>query len=174
MASELLACGLIRDIPDFPQKGILFKDITPVLQNPQAFCEVIDRLCGFAESVSPDIIVGIESRGFILGAPMALKLGKGFVPVRKVGKLPHKTVKCEYALEYGTSAVEMHSDAVLPGQRVLIVDDLLATGGTSAASVTLVEELGGVVAGIAFMIELEFLNGRTALGGYKVESLIKY
>ncbi|MHB1455753.1 MAG: adenine phosphoribosyltransferase [Armatimonadota bacterium] len=174
MASELLACRLIRDIPDFPHKGIIFKDITPVLQNHQAFSEVIDRLSDFAESVTPDIIVGIESRGFILGAPMALKLGKGFVPVRKIGKLPHKTVKCEYALEYGTSAVEMHRDAVLPGQRVLIVDDLLATGGTSAASVTLVEELGGVVAGIAFMIELEFLDGRTALEGYKVESLIKY
>lgn len=174
MTSELLACSIIRDIPDFPQKGIIFKDITPVLQNPTAFSEVIDRLCSFAETVSPDLIIGIESRGFIFGAPIALKLGKGFIPVRKVGKLPHKTVKCEYALEYGTSAVEMHSDAVAPGQRVLIIDDLLATGGTSAASVTLVEELGGVVAGIAFMIELEFLKGRSVLAGYEVESLIKF
>lgn len=174
MPPELLACCLIRDIPDFPQKGIIFKDITPVLQDPKAFSEVIDRIAEFAEKVSPDVIVGIESRGFILGAPVAVKTGKGFIPARKVGKLPHDTVKCEYALEYGTSAVEMHRDAIRPGQRALIVDDLLATGGTASASVRLVEELGGVVAGIAFLIELEFLDGRSMLPGYEIESLIKY
>ncbi|MHB0999485.1 MAG: adenine phosphoribosyltransferase [Armatimonadota bacterium] len=174
MVAELMALDLIRDIPDFPKPGIIFKDITPVLQNPEAFAEVIDGLAEYADKVQPDLIVGVESRGFIFGAPVALKLGKGFVPVRKIGKLPYETIQCEYALEYGTSIVEMHKDAVKPGQKVLIIDDLLATGGTAAASAKLVEELGGKVAGIAFLIELEFLKGRSMLNGYNVESFIKY
>ena len=169
-----LAERLIRDVPDFPKEGIIFKDITPVLQDHAAFAEVIDRLCEYAAEVKPDLIVGVESRGFILGSPVALRLGKGFVPVRKIGKLPHDTIKREYALEYGTNAVEMHRDAVAPGQRVLIVDDLLATGGTAAASAGLVEELGGQVVGIAFLIELQFLNGRDVLSDYPVKSFITY
>lgn len=174
MSAGLLAESLIRDIPDFPKEGIIFKDITPVLQDPKAFAEVIDRIHEFAVDKKPDIVVGIESRGFILGAPLALKLEKGFVPVRKIGKLPHDTISCEYALEYGTNAVEMHRDAITPGQRVLIVDDLLATGGTAAASAHLVEELGGQVVGIIFLIELGFLDGRKALGDYEIKSFIKY
>ena len=172
--AELLALGLIRDIPDFPQPGIVFKDITPVLQHPEAFGQVIGAMADYARSKKPDVIVGIESRGFILGAPVALALDKGFVPVRKIGKLPHETVQCEYALEYGTAAVEMHKDAVRPGQRVLIVDDLLATGGTAAAAARLVEELGGQVVGMIFLIELGFLNGRSQLPAYDVKSLITY
>lgn len=173
-ATELMALGLIRDIPDFPKPGIIFKDITPVLQNPEAFAEIIDGMADYALSKKADVVVGVESRGFVLGSPVALKLGKGFVPVRKVGKLPHETIQCEYALEYGTSVVEIHKDAITPGQRVLIVDDLLATGGTAAASVKLVEELGGQVAGIVFLIELAFLNGREKLPGYDVKSFITY
>jgi len=174
MVAKLLAESLIRDIPDFPKEGIIFKDITPVLQDPKAFAEVIDRIDEFAAELKPDLVVGIESRGFILGMPVAMKLEKGFVPVRKIGKLPHDTIKCEYALEYGTSTVEMHRDAITPGQRVLIVDDLLATGGTAAASAKLVEELGGQVVGIVFLIELGFLEGRKALGDYEIKSFIKY
>lgn len=172
--SNLLAQTLIRDIPDFPQPGIIFKDITPVLQHPEAFGQVIDGMVDYAKSKKADVVVGIESRGFILGAPVALALGKGFVPVRKVGKLPHETIQCEYALEYGTAAVEMHKDAVAPGQRVVIVDDLLATGGTAAAAARLVEELGGQVVGIVFLIELSFLNGRSQLPAYDVKSFITY
>ena len=174
MVAELMATSLIRDIPDFPKQGIIFKDITPVLQHPEAFAEVVEGIADYAAKLKPDVIVGIESRGFILGAPVALKLGKGFVPIRKIGKLPHETIQCEYALEYGTSAVEMHRDAVEAGQRVLIVDDLLATGGTAAASARLVEELGGHVAGIVFLVELAFLKGREKLGGYEVKSFIIY
>lgn len=174
MIEELTATSLIRDIPDFPKEGIIFKDITPVLQDPRAFGEVIDRIEEYASELQPDIIVGIESRGFVLGAPLAVKMGKGFVPVRKVGKLPHDTIKCEYSLEYGTNAVEMHRDAVSPGQRVLIVDDLLATGGTAAASARLVEELGGKVVGVVFLIELGFLNGREQLQDYSIKSFITY
>ena len=170
----MMAASLIRDIPDFPKEGIIFKDITPVLQHPHAFAEVIRKMTDYAAGRKPDIVVGIESRGFVLGPPIALRLGKGFIPVRKIGKLPHETIQCEYALEYGTSAVEMHRDAIIPGQRVLIVDDLLATGGTAAASARLVEELGGKVAGIVFLIELAFLDGRSKLSGYDVKSLITY
>jgi adenine phosphoribosyltransferase len=171
---QLLALGLIRDIPDFPKPGIVFKDITPVLQHPEAFGQVIGAMADYARSKKPDVIVGIESRGFILGAPVALALDKGFVPVRKIGKLPHETVQCEYALEYGTAAVEMHKDAVSPGQRVIIIDDLLATGGTAAAAARLVEELGGQVVGMVFLIELGFLNGRSQLPSCDVKSLITY
>lgn len=174
MTNELKAAALVRDIPDFPKKGIIFKDITPVLQDPEAFGEVVDLMCDYAVSRHPDVISGIESRGFILGAPIALMLGLPFVPIRKVGKLPSKTVKCEYELEYGTSAVEMHADAVECGQRVLIIDDLLATGGTAAASAKLIEELGGKVAGFSFLIELAFLSGRDKLKGYDSKALIKY
>lgn len=174
MAAELHAARLIRDIPDFPKPGIIFKDITPVLQNADALAEVIDVMADYARSRKPDVVVGIESRGFILGSPIALRLGTGFVPVRKIGKLPHETVQCEYALEYGTAAVEMHRDAIQPGQRVLIVDDLLATGGTARASARLVEELGGVVAGFVFLVELTFLNGRAQLADYDVKSFVTY
>jgi adenine phosphoribosyltransferase len=174
MNKELLAAKLIRDIPDFPQKGVIFKDITPVLQNSEAFAQVIEQISTCANSLNVDAVVGIESRGFIFGSPVALKLGKGFIPVRKVGKLPYHTIKREYALEYGTNAVEMHSDAISPGQRVVIIDDLLATGGTASAAIQLVEELGGIVAGLIFLIELEFLDGRSLLNGYNVESFIKY
>ncbi len=172
--SELLAVGLIRDIPDFPKPGIMFKDITPVLSDAAALAEVIDRLTSFARVIEPDVVVGIESRGFLLGVPVALNLGIGFVPVRKLGKLPYKTISEEYALEYGTNTVEIHADAITPGQRVLIVDDLLATGGTASAAARLVEKLGGEVAGFQFLVELAFLPGRIPLSKYPVEALVRY
>ena len=166
--SELLGASLIRDIPDFPQSGILFKDITPLLSDPAAFQEVLDRFAEHAQALAPDIIAGIESRGFLFGAPLAPALGLGFVPIRKAGKLPSQTEREEYELEYGSAVIELHRDAVQPGQRVLIVDDLLATGGTAAAAARLVEKLGGCVAGFLFLIELEFLEGRAALSEYEV------
>lgn len=171
---KLLAESLVRDVPDFPKPGILFKDITPVVQNYEALREVIDRLAYWAQPKQPDAVLGIEARGFIFGAPIALALGVGFVPLRKLGKLPYNRVSEEYALEYGTNTVEMHADAVLPGQRILIVDDLLATGGTAAAATRLVERLGGVVVGLEFLIELEFLEGRKVLSAYDVHTLIRY
>ncbi|MCW3061889.1 MAG: adenine phosphoribosyltransferase [Capsulimonas sp.] len=172
--TELLASRLIRDIPDFPKPGILFKDITPVLANYAAFQEIIDHCVEWASGKAPDIIIGIESRGFVFGTPIALAMGLGFVPIRKIGKLPHETIREEYALEYGANAVEVHRDAIRPGQRVLIVDDLLATGGTAAAAARLVEALGGKVVGFSFLIELEFLNGRAAIGDYDIQALLKY
>ncbi len=174
MTRPLLAQDLIRDIPDFPKPGILFKDITPVLQNPEAFQEVVDRFVSFASELHPDVIVGIESRGFVFGAPVALAMKLGFVPVRKIGKLPYQTIREEYALEYGTNVVEVHNDAISKGQRVLIVDDLLATGGTARASARLMEKLGGEVVGFSFLIELGFLQGRDVLEGYNINALIKY
>lgn len=174
MLSEALMKQLIRDIPDFPAPGVLFRDITPILQDAKAFREVIDSMSECVTPTKPDVIVGIESRGFILGTPIALQLGIGFVPVRKAGKLPADTIKAEYALEYGTNAVEIHRDAIEPGMRVAIVDDLLATGGTARAAVQLVEELGGIVVGTNFLIELEFLHGRELLNGYEVCTLIRY
>jgi adenine phosphoribosyltransferase len=171
---ELHAKRLIRDIPDFPKAGIVFKDITPVLQDAVAFREVLDRMIAYARELQVDAVVGIESRGFIFGSPIAYALGTGYIPVRKLGKLPGETVREEYALEYGTNTVEVHKDAVQPGQRVLIADDLLATGGTSAAAVRLIEKLGGEVAGLVFLVELAFLNGREALEGYPIRSLIEY
>ena len=165
---------LIRDVPDYPADGILFRDITPVLQDAAAFREVVCAMAEKVKRMKPDVIVGIESRGFILGAPIALELGLGFVPVRKLGKLPAETVRAEYALEYGTNTVEIHKDAIEPGQRVAIVDDLLATGGTAAASVQLAEELGGEIAGLVFLVELTFLNGRERLKGYHMETLVEY
>lgn len=174
MISESTLKELIRDVPDFPTPGILFRDITPVLQNPQAFREVVCSMVECARPMQPDVVVGIESRGFILGAPIALELGTGFVPVRKAGKLPAETVRAEYALEYGSSAVEMHRDAIEPGMRAVIVDDLLATGGTARAAARLIEEVGGVVAGIVFLIELSALNGRKQLEGYNVCTIVTY
>jgi adenine phosphoribosyltransferase len=163
MITEKTIKELIRDVPDFPMDGILFRDITPVLQDPRAFREVIITMTEKVKSLKPDVIVGVESRGFVLGAPVALELGLGFVPVRKMGKLPAETVRAEYALEYGTNVVEMHKDAIKPGQRAVIVDDLLATGGTASASVQLIEELGGVVAGLGFFVVFKFVFGRVRL-----------
>ncbi len=174
MAQNLLAAKLIRDVPDFPKAGILFKDITPVLQDYEAFQEVIDRFVEYASERRPDVIVGVESRGFVFGAPVALALGVGFIPVRKVGKLPAETVKFDYALEYGTNSLELHKDAIQKGQRVLIVDDLLATGGTAKATAHLAEMLGAQIAGLGFVVELDFLNGRDKLKGYEVMSLLHY
>src|SRR5579859_1973688 len=164
----------IRDIPDFPQKGVLFKDITPLLQDGVAFQASVERLAAHYAGAGIQTVVGVESRGFIFGAPLAYLLRCGFVPVRKFGKLPYQTVSVEYSLEYGTNVVEMHTDAIRPGQRVLIVDDLLATGGTVSAAMELVEKLGGHIAGIAFLVELTFLKGREQLGGHDVFALIKY
>ena len=171
---ELRLEDWVRDIPDFPQKGILFKDITPLLQDSVAFRASLERLAAHYAGAGIQTVVGVESRGFIFGAPLAYLLNCGFVPVRKFGKLPSQTVSVEYALEYGTNVVAMHKDAIRPGQRVLIVDDLLATGGTVSAAMELVEKLGGHIAGIAFLVELTFLKGREQLGGHDVFALIKY
>lgn len=162
----------LRDVPDFPKPGILFKDITPMLASPAAMHAAIDRLAAL-DLGAIDKIAAVESRGFLFGVPLAMKLGKGFVPVRKPGKLPWKTNRVEYVLEYGTDAVEIHQDAVLPGERVLLVDDLLATGGTMGAACQLVEACGGKVAACAFIVELCFLPGRQKLGAHRVESLIQ-
>jgi adenine phosphoribosyltransferase len=164
----------IRDIPDFPQPGIVFKDIMPLLADPEAFRGTVDALAEFAEPRKPDLILGAEARGFILGGALAYRLGCGFVAARKPGKLPWETVSAEYELEYGVDSLELHADAITDGARVLIHDDLLATGGTAKAKVNLVEQLGGEVVGLAFVIELAFLNGREKLTGYDVHSLIQY
>jgi len=164
----------IRDIPDFPQKGVLFKDITPLLQDAQAYRSAMDRLADHYAGAGIEMVAGVESRGFIFGSTLAYLLNCGFVPVRKFGKLPSQTVSVEYALEYGTNIVEVHKDAIQAGQRVLIVDDLLATGGTVSAAIELIEMLGGQIAGIAFLVELSFLKGREHLSGYDVFALIKY
>jgi adenine phosphoribosyltransferase len=166
--------ALIRDVPDFPVEGILFRDVTPLLRDPRALGEVVAAFAERYRDAGIDVVAGIESRGFIFGAPLALELGVGFVPIRKLGKLPAEKIRREYALEYGTNVLEMHADAVRPGERVLVVDDLLATGGTARASVELVEELGATVAGVAFVIELGFLEGRRALPGQEVFSLLTY
>jgi adenine phosphoribosyltransferase len=170
----LRAQSLIRDVPDFPQPGILFKDITPVLKDPVAFQEIVDAIADYARPLRPDIVVGIESRGFVFGAPIALALNAGFVPIRKKGKLPFITLYEEYALEYGSNTVEIHSDALRTGEKALVVDDLLATGGTARAAASLIERLGGEIVAFAFVIELGFLNGRSTLEGYPVSTLIKY
>ena len=172
--AALLAESLIRDIPDYPTPGIMFKDITPALADPSALAEAVQRMTELTAECRPDMIVGIESRGFIFGAPIAVNLGLGFTPIRKLGKLPYRTVREEYELEYGSNTVEIHHDAVQPGQRVVIVDDLLATGGTARAAARLVERLGGLVCGFTFLIELGFLPGRAALEGYRVDALISY
>jgi adenine phosphoribosyltransferase len=166
---------MIRDVPDFPKKGILFKDITTLLSNGKEFQHAIDTLAERYEGKGIDRIVAVEARGFILGAPLAYRLGAGFVPVRKKGKLPHpERLSATYALEYGTDTLEMHKDALIKGHRVLVVDDLLATGGTVGAVTGMIKELGGEVIELAFLIELEFLKGRDKLRDYPVFSLIKY
>ncbi len=165
---------LVRNVPDFPKEGILFKDITPILKNPSAFKVVVDYLCKELKKKKVDVIVGIESRGFIFSPVVAYKLGAGFVPVRKKGKLPYKTEQVGYALEYGEAILEIHKDALKKGARVAIIDDLLATGGTAFAAAELVERLGGKVQKIAFLVELLFLNGREKLSKYDVTSLIQY
>jgi adenine phosphoribosyltransferase len=164
----------IRDVPDFPTRGIVFKDIMPLLADRDALHAVVDQLAEWAEPRQPDVILGAEARGFILGGALAYKLGCGFVAARKPGKLPWRTVNAKYALEYGFDALELHADAIARGNRVLIHDDLLATGGTAKAKVDLVEQLGGEVIGLAFVIELDFLKGRERLAGYDVHSLIRY
>jgi adenine phosphoribosyltransferase len=166
--------SLIRDVPDFPKAGIVFKDIMPLLQDPLALRYVIDRLAEFGVPRKPDVILGAEARGFILGAAIAYSLGAGFVPARKPGKLPWRVSRADYDLEYGTDTLEMHQDAIRPGQRVIIHDDLLATGGTARAKIDLVEQAGGEVVGLAFVIELAFLKGRDKLQGYDVFSLVSY
>jgi adenine phosphoribosyltransferase len=166
--------GLIRDIPDFPQKGIVFKDITPLLADENAFSSVIDLIVVHYGRGNIDKVVGIEARGFILASPVAYHFGAGFVPVRKEGKLPWSSEREEYQLEYGTAVLEIHKDSIDPGDRVLIVDDVLATGGTARATARLVERLGGKVVGIACLVELTFLEGRDKLAGYDFFSLITY
>jgi adenine phosphoribosyltransferase len=164
----------MRHIPGFPKEGILFHDIMPLLQDPEALRYAVDRLADYGRSKKVDLILGAEARGFILGAALAYSMGVGFAAARKPGKLPWRVNRCEYALEYGTDALEMHADAIKPGQRVLIHDDLLATGGTAKAKIQLVEEAGGIVAGLAFIIELTELGGRDKLAGYDVFSLLTY
>jgi adenine phosphoribosyltransferase len=166
--------ALIRDVPDFPQPGILFKDITTLIKDGDAFRQVIGALLMRYRGQKIDTVVGVESRGFIFACPLAYELGAGFVPVRKPGKLPADVIKTEYQLEYGTNVLEVHRDAIEPGQRVLIVDDVLATGGSAAATAKLVEQLGGEVMGIAVVIELGFLNGREKLAKYDLHSLVTY
>jgi adenine phosphoribosyltransferase len=164
----------IRHVPDFPKAGILFYDVTTLLRDPEGFRLSIDALCEPYRGQGISLVVGIESRGFILGAAVADRIGAGFAPVRKMGKLPHTTIRVSYELEYGTDSLEMHSDAVDPGQRVLIVDDLLATGGTARAAVDLVRRLGGDIHGVAVLIELAELNGRAKLAGERVSSVLTY
>lgn len=164
----------IASIRDFPIEGILFRDVTPILTCPEAFRETIDQIAEYGRKVGAELVVGPESRGYWFGCPVALELGVGFAPVRKPGKLPRETISCKYDLEYGSNEIHMHKDAVRPGQRVLIVDDLLATGGTAKATAKMIEELGGVVAGIAFVVELygNGMEGRQVLEGYDVFNIL--
>ena len=164
----------IRDVPDFPKPGIVFKDIMPLLGDGETLAATVDLLAEWAEPRRPDIVLGAEARGYITGGALACRLGCGFVPARKPGKLPWRTVAAKYALEYGFDTLEVHADAIVPGQRVLIHDDVLATGGTAKATVELVEQLGGEVVGLPFIIELTFLDGRDRLAGYDIYSLIEY
>ena len=164
----------VRDVPDFPEPGIVFKDIMPLLADPDSLQETLDLLAEWVEPRKPDVILGAEARGFILGAALACRLGCGFVAARRPGKLPWKTVSATYALEYGENSLELHADAIRDGQRVLVHDDVLATGGTAKAICDLATQLGGEIVGVAFVIELDFLEGRKHLDGYDVESLIHY
>ncbi|MFO1463686.1 MAG: adenine phosphoribosyltransferase [bacterium] len=165
---------IVRDVPDFPKPGIVFKDITPLLGDPQAFKFIVDSFIEHFRKQAIDVIVGIESRGFLFGSVMAYAMGKSLAIMRKKGKLPYTTVSYTYKLEYGEDTIELHEDAIPKGARVLIVDDLLATGGTAGAAAQLVQKMGGKVAGFAFVIELGFLNGRKALGDFPVFSLLEY
>ena len=165
---------LIREVPDFPKAGILFYDITTLLKDAGGLAHVIDALKAQYRDARVDVVLGVEARGFIFAPALAYSLGAGFVPVRKPGKLPAETVKASYQLEYGSDSLEIHKDAIAPGQRVLIVDDLLATGGTAAAVARMVEDMGGVVAGIGFVVELTFLDGRRKLAGHELFSLLQY
>jgi adenine phosphoribosyltransferase len=164
----------IRDVPDFPKEGILFKDVMPLIADPEYFAESIRQLAEWARPRKPDLILGAEARGFIFGGALAYELGAGFIAARKPGKLPWETVEATYELEYGTDSLEVHRDAVTPGARVIVLDDVLATGGTARAKCELVEQLQGTVAGVTFVIELTFLNGRERLSDYDVHSLIQY
>lgn len=166
--------GFIRDIPDFPKPGIVFKDITPLLADPSALALSVELLSNPFRGTGIDLVVGAESRGFIFGIAVAQALSAGFVPIRKPGKLPSKCAKMTYDLEYGTDSLEIHMDAIRPGQRILMVDDLLATGGTMRACCDLVKELGGNIAGITFLIELAFLNGRDKLREFEIKSILQY
>ncbi len=172
MAVDLRA--KIRDVPDFPRPGVVFKDIMPLIGDRHALREAVERLARWAEPRRPDLVLGAEARGYITGGALACRLGCGFVPARKPGKLPWHTVGVKYALEYGFDQLEVHAYASQPGQRVLVHDDVLATGGTAKATVELVEQLGGEVVGLPFLVELTFLNGRAKLSGYEVFSLIEY
>jgi len=165
---------MIREVPDFPKPGILFYDITTLLRDGAAFRAVIDQMAAAVKDDRIDLVVGMESRGFIFAAPLADRLGAGFVPVRKLGKLPAETIEVEYALEYGTATLEIHRDAIAPGQRVLIVDDLLATGGTVLGTIELVRRLGGEIAGLSFMVELSALGGRDRLDEFAIHTLLTY
>jgi adenine phosphoribosyltransferase len=164
----------IRDLPDYPVKGVIFRDLTPLFKDEKTFRWAISRLAGFYARTKVDLVAAVEARGFIVGAPLALKLGVGFVPLRKPGKLPWKKRKVTYQLEYAQESIEIHEDAVTKGQRVLLVDDLLATGGTASAAAKLVEQLGGEIVGMAFIVELSYLKGRDKLKGYDVKSLLVY
>lgn len=172
--SKLLAESLIRDVPNFPKPGIIFKDIHPIVENPAAMHEVVDLLAEDAKAKGAEVVVGIESRGFIFGVPIAMALDLPFAMTRKLGKLPYDKITEEYSLEYGTNTIEMHVDAIKPGQRAYIIDDLLATGGTARAAANLVERLNGTVCSFGFVVELAFLHGRDALEGYEIKSLITY
>ncbi len=172
LAARLAAA--LREIPDFPKPGILFKDITPVLLDPPLFRETLDALAAWAKEKRAHKIIGVDARGFLFAAPVADRLGVGLIPVRKPGKLPYQTRSESYDLEYGTNTLEIHVDAIAPGERVVVVDDLLATGGTVAAATRLVKSLGGEMAGAAFVVELGFLNGRSLLEGVDVMSLVRF
>jgi len=164
----------VRDVPDFPKEGIVFKDVMPLIADPEYFAETIRRLAEWARPREPDLILGAEARGFIFGGALAYALRAGFIAARKPGKLPRETIEATFDLEYGTDSLQVHRDAVPPGARVIVLDDVLATGGTAKAKLELVEQLGGVVAGVVFVIELTFLHGRDRLDGYDVHSLIQY
>lgn len=164
----------VRSIPDFPEKGIIFRDVTSVLQDPEGLKLSIDLMQEKLEGLDFDLVLGCESRGFIFGVPIAYNLNKGFIPVRKKGKLPCETVEMSYDLEYGSATIEIHKDSIKPGQKVIIIDDLIATGGTIEATIKLVEQLGGEVVKVLFLMELEGLNGRERLQGYDVDAVIKY
>ena len=174
MNEQLDLAALVRDVPDFPTEGIVFKDVMPLLADAVAFRETVDRLAAWAAPRTPDLILGAEARGFIFGGALAYALGCGFVTARKPGKLPWETIEARYDLEYGTDSLEVHVDAITPGARVIVLDDVLATGGTAGAKIELVQRLGGVVVGALFVIELTFLHGRERIAGTDVHALIAY